>query len=231
MPKARAQAATTTPTSATSASSGPAWPQLTTCTDLKFEQLTSDLIIIENFVQPQQLKQWKQFLPTLNLTAPDAQTKPGHAQRSNFRFQTHDVNFARSLWSNTGLDKFCQQHVPSHVKSKQPVGLNSNIRVYKYPEGSFFGPHYDDDVYDPTTKRRSEWTLLVYLTGQSDGVVGGETAFYPQANNKTDGPRLDVDLVAGRALLHRHGHACMLHEGRKVDSGIKWVLRSDIMYA
>lgn len=35
-------------------------------------------------------------------------------------------------------------------------------------------PHYDDSVLDPLTGAKSEWTLLIYLTGIEDGVEGGE---------------------------------------------------------
>lgn len=38
-------------------------------------------------------------------------------------------------------------------------------------------------------------------------------------------------VTDGLALLHRHGDDCLLHEGRPVVKGIKWVLRSDLMYA
>lgn len=34
--------------------------------------------------------------------------------------------------------------------------------------------HYDDSVRDAVTGHRSEWTLLVYLSGVEDGVAGGE---------------------------------------------------------
>lgn len=52
--------------------------------------------------------------------------------------------------------------------------LNSNIRLYKYTVGQYFGPHYDDSVRDSRTGAKSEWTLLIYLTGTEDGVKGGE---------------------------------------------------------
>jgi len=52
--------------------------------------------------------------------------------------------------------------------------LNSNIRLYKYTPGQHFGIHYDDSVKDTITGARSEWTLLIYLSGIEDGVVGGE---------------------------------------------------------
>jgi hypothetical protein len=38
-----------------------------------------------------------------------------------------------------------------------------------------------------------------------------------------------VGLETGMALLHKHGDDCLLHEGREVKSGEKWVLRSDLV--
>jgi hypothetical protein len=58
-------------------------------------------------------------------------------------------------------------------------------------------------------------------------LVGGETVFY--------GPRgrevARVAPKAGMALLHRHGDECMEHEGAAVRSGLKYVLRSDVVFA
>lgn len=58
-------------------------------------------------------------------------------------------------------------------------GLNSNIRLYRYIQGQHFGQHYDDAVTDPVTGFKSEWTLLIYLSGIEDGVIGGEVSSYP----------------------------------------------------
>lgn len=109
--------------------------------------------------------------------------------------------------------------------------------------------HYDDDCQ--SNGAVSEWTLLIYLTGKEDGVVGassrsspllreppltslsptgGETAFYPNPSRKGNGPAIVPELLAGRALLHRHGQLCSLHEGRLVEKGTKYVLRSDVMF-
>lgn len=35
---------------------------------------------------------------------------------------------------------------------------------------------------------------------------------------------------AGRALLHRHGDACLEHEAAPVKSGLKYILRSDVCF-
>ncbi len=34
----------------------------------------------------------------------------------------------------------------------------------------------------------------------------------------------------GLALLHRHGDACLLHEGKPVTAGVKYILRSDVIF-
>lgn len=96
--------------------------------------------------------------------------------------------------------------------------------------------HYDDDSIDPLTGYKSEYTLLIYLTGKEDGVLGGETAFYPSGlprNGTSKGIPKDsviAPLERGSALLHRHGRDCLIHEGLKVEKGDKWVLRSDVMF-
>lgn len=80
-------------------------------------------------------------------------------------------------------------------------------------------PHYDDSVRDPVTGVKSEWTLLIYLSGVEDGVEGGEvsltvygisnrvtlfsqTLFYHEERGK---PRevIKPTLKRGTALLHR----------------------------
>lgn len=96
----------------------------------------------------------------------------------------------------------------------------------------------DDDANNivipgtPSIPARTTWTLLLYLTSSSTGCVGGETVFYPEPpkrKGKNAPPQpLVVELETGLALLHRHGAECMLHEGREVLAGEKWVIRTDL---
>ncbi|KAH1444361.1 hypothetical protein KXX68_008403, partial [Aspergillus fumigatus] len=75
---------------------------------------------------------------------------------------------------------------------------------------------------------RTTWTLLVYLTN----CTGGETVFYPEPTGANRNPEpIAVAPEVGMALLHRHGERCLLHEGREVTEGEKWVLRSDLVVA
>ena len=115
-------------------------------------------------------------------------------------------------------------------RALQPKGLHSNIRIYRYDAGDYFGPHYDSCTRDSMTGFTSYWTLLIYLTGKEDGVEGGETVFY-EGNKKEVGKEIIVGLDRGTALLHRHGRSdCLLHEGSMVKKGTKWVLRSDVVF-
>ncbi|KAG2367517.1 hypothetical protein BDR07DRAFT_1393475 [Suillus spraguei] len=101
--------------------------------------------------------------------------------------------------------------------TRSPHSCNSNIRMYKYTPSQYL------------TEARSEWTVLVYLTGIEDGVEGGETLFYKDERGK---PRETIvaPLTRGTVLLHRHGNECLLHEGSLVRHGTKYILRSDLMF-
>ena len=98
------------------------------------------------------------------------------------RMSIPSVDFAQKLFTVLAphLPEF-----PYPVSAKRPAGataraphsLNSNIRVYKYTAGQYFGAHYDDSVRDAATGAKSEWTLLIYLTGAQDGVEGGEVCY------------------------------------------------------
>ena len=85
----------------------------------------------------------------------------------------------------------------------------------------------------PPTAGRTTWTLLLYLTSPATGCIGGETVFYPDLpRKKSRQPPPEpfvVGLEVGLALLHKHGADCMLHEGREVLQGEKWVIRSDLV--
>lgn len=89
----------------------------------------------------------------------------------------------------------------------------------------------------PSVPARTTWTLLLYLTSSSNGCIGGETVFYPsslpapgkKSSKHTPSPEpISVSLETGMALLHKHGRDCMLHEGKEVIEGEKWVIRSDL---
>lgn len=56
--------------------------------------------------------------------------------------------------------------------------------------------------------------------------LGPAKKFSGKSSDGTD--PIVVDLEVGMALLHKHGQDCLLHEGRAVIQGEKWVIRSDL---
>jgi hypothetical protein len=101
--------------------------------------------------------------------------------------------------------------------------------VYRYNVGERFEAHYDDSVC--VGQGVTGFTLLVYLTGveSGEGVKGGETVFYKRARVREE-EAVIVEPMVGLGLVHLHGDKCLLHEGREVKRGVKWVLRSDVVF-
>ncbi|XP_031394732.1 uncharacterized protein LOC116206103 isoform X1 [Punica granatum] len=157
----------------------------------------------------------------------------GEAYRDNDRVSVNDPALANTIWES-GLNTLFSN---IKIRGKVAVGLNPNIRFYRYKVGQRFGRHIDESV-DLGEGRRTHYTLLIYLSGgpklknsskdmASDVLVGGETVFYNSWNNVV----AEVAPTEGMALVHIHGDKCMLHEARNVTKGVKYVFRSDVVFA
>jgi hypothetical protein len=88
---------------------------------------------------------------------------------------------------------------------------------------------------NPSLPAKTTWTLLLYLSSPATGCIGGETVFYPEPTTSRKGGGKSVtpdpvviNLQVGMALLHKHGADCLLHEGKEVQEGEKWVIRTDL---
>lgn len=211
------------------------FPTLTQKDGLTCRTLLDDqILLIDDLFTPVECKEFVKFIDSLpmELTPPK---KKGEADRVNHRFSVTSVPFAQHL-RDVIIPHLPSFAYPASAKGPRsegprlPHSLNSNIRVYKYTPEQYFGPHYDDSVRDPETGAKSEWTLLIYLTGLENGVLGGETIFEQQDRKGHSLEPIIAPLTRGMALLHRHGQECLLHSGSKVISGTKYVLRSDLMF-
>ncbi len=87
------------------------------------------------------------------------------------------------------------------------------FRIYKYQKGERFRKHRDEN-YIRNEKEASFYTFLIYL---NDNFKGGETDF----QNISLTPKQGMGLV----FLHQLPHA-----GNEIREGIKYVLRTDVMY-
>ncbi|KAI9313986.1 hypothetical protein BX666DRAFT_1863431 [Dichotomocladium elegans] len=205
------------------------FPKLVRKSDLSVTELAQNQIyLIHNFFTPQECTALiSYFDSTLPLKTVPVIPKKGEAFRSNDRESFEDPALADDLW-HLGLQNVCEKIAGISQASlpRRPVGLNANLRVYRYREGQKFEGHYDDSVQDKTTKLWTDWTLLIYL---NQDMHGGETVFYKSVSKKRIGDPISVKPAAGLALLHRHGRNCMFHEAKEVIQGEKWVLRSDVL--
>jgi len=226
----------------------PNWPALQPLAppeDLSLETIVEDqIVVIPNLWTAALCKRYVAFLSALPLTTTPGVPKKGEATRVNDRFQIQDPAFAKLLWEQTALKSLITGEAEGDLASEsaqdwggEVLGLNPNIRIYRYKPGHFFDQHYDESnniefPSTPPTPAKTTWTLLLYLTSSSTGCIGGETIFYPEPEPgrklKPDPEPISVSPETGLALLHRHGNECMLHEGGKVTQGEKWVIRSDL---
>jgi prolyl 4-hydroxylase len=129
--------------------------------------------------------------------------------RNNERVMFDDAQLAATLFERV------RETLPRDIDGRAPVGANERLRCYRYQEGQRFKPHFDG-AFTRSAHEKSEVTLMVYL---NDGFEGGETAFLDLEQRVV--PR------RGMALLFTH---CVLHEGCEVTRGVKYVVRSDVMY-
>ena len=146
-----------------------------------------------------------------------------HAFRDNDRLECVHPRLAEALWR-----RVCS-FVPPEIDGRAAVGCNPRIRVYRYRVGQQFSAHIDGSVAEADGSH-SAHTMLVYLNGGgADELRGGETVFY-KGTGKKQKEALRVTPLRGLCLLHGHGHRCLLHAGAEVKRGVKYLLRTDVMY-
>ena len=178
------------------------------------------------------------------------QLHTNESQYITMRAQVAAAIYARIAPLLAGIDRLAS------IDGMTPASCAPNIRLYRYGPGDSFGRHIDESSTSPAGT--SKLTLLVYLTGgggdgeaecdeggrgececgeaagdgggrvdDADTLRGGATVFY-----KGYSPQVLalVEPRAGRLLLHGHGDRCLLHEAAAVKHGVKYVLRTDVVY-
>ncbi|KAG8932109.1 hypothetical protein FRC02_001665 [Tulasnella sp. 418] len=151
------------------------WPAVSHKDYLEVEVFEPDqILLIHNFLDPLECKNFAALLDNLPLTVTPA-AKKGEADRANDRISIQATEFAKELWAALEPHVSSIPSFQTHLKPPaKPHSLNPNIRLYRYSPGQYFGAHYDDSIKDKGSGAWSEWTLLVYLTGIEDGVEGGQ---------------------------------------------------------
>ncbi|MBI1373054.1 MAG: 2OG-Fe(II) oxygenase [Phycisphaera sp.] len=127
--------------------------------------------------------------------------------RNNRRAMVDDLDRAADLWRRV------KDYVPTKIGLWHAIGLNERLRFYRYESGQRFRWHRDG-AFRRENGERSRLTFMIYL---NDDFVGGRTSF----------TYCTVEPVRGTALLFTHE---VHHQGDPVREGVKYVLRTDVMY-
>ncbi|KAI1328690.1 hypothetical protein F5Y16DRAFT_147465 [Xylariaceae sp. FL0255] len=213
----------------------PKLPVIPLVLDSPVPAFQDQILVIRGFWPKSLCRDFVAFLDRLPLTTTPGQPRRGDALRVNDRFQIEDPSFAQRLWLQTGLKELITKRSVQHLWGGEVIGLNPNIRVYRYSQGQFFDCHYDDSnmVDVPSAdgsgniRAKTTFTALLYLTSTAEGCLGGETVFHPH-DRKLAQEEIAIPPETGMLLLHKHGEDCLLHEGREVLNGNKWVIRTDL---
>lgn len=145
--------------------------------------------------------------------------------RGNLRLICKDTGLAYALYQRI------QSFLPIEVVEEGEVwhlsGLNEVFRLSKYNATDRFQKHVDtyfQRSVDNATLEKSMYTVNIYLNHDFEG---GHTRFY----SAKDTIEASVTPSSGLCLLFRQPHtARLLHDGEEVNCGVKYLIRSDVMY-
>eukprot|EP01102_Stenamoeba_stenopodia_P007600 TRINITY_DN2132_c0_g1_i2.p1 TRINITY_DN2132_c0_g1~~TRINITY_DN2132_c0_g1_i2.p1 ORF type:complete len:251 (-),score=59.74 TRINITY_DN2132_c0_g1_i2:225-977(-) len=162
----------------------------------------------------------------------------------------HDPRLAEWLWRR--VSPYCPSTYPLNIdqpagitgedeslkkKTWHVVGLNPSFRACKYLENHRFGRHIDYSNY--VRKQKSWYTLMLYLNSPNNhddttdpSFEGGNTNFFDY-NHPDDRTNIVVETVvpqAGMAILFVQDDATLPHEGALVTKGVKYMIRTDVLY-
>jgi hypothetical protein len=104
-----------------------------------------------------------------------------------------------------------------------PEGINECIRFTRYSDGHLFKPHRDGS-FIRTNEDRSIYTVMVYLN-QPPEFNGGETVLRVSENESKGKQTISPNV--GTCVVFNHD---IVHEGKSVSAGRKYILRTDLMF-
>lgn len=127
--------------------------------------------------------------------------------RNNSRVMLDDFALAARIWERA------REHLPIFLDGRQAIAMNERFRYYRYRPGQRFNWHADA----PFRRANGEVSQLSFIMYLNDDFAGGETTVL----DKVIKPKRRMALF----FLHE-----LLHEGRPVTAGTKYVMRTDVMY-
>lgn len=157
----------------------------------------------------------------------------------------------RPFLQQLGIDTVDNQPLVTGLAGRGKVygltRLNERLRFLKYEGGEFSRPHEDAIYTTPDGKEKSFYTIHLYLNGEGEQdmgelrsqkghgegnrdvhgrLLGGATSFIPRYEEEDKQVR--VFPRTGSVLVFQQKN--MLHGGDPVFRGVKYTMRTDIMY-
>lgn len=181
--------------------------------EIKKEVITNDIFLLHNILTDQECKDLILYSEQKGYEEATVFTGSSHqlikGVRNNLRVIIDDQKYAIKIW-----DKVANFFTPK-IDGFEAYGLNERFRFYKYSEGQRFKMH-KDGAFVRSAGDTSIYTFIIYL---NEDYEGGTTDFH-------DG--ISIKPKTGSALVFPHP---LRHEGTIITSGIKYAIRSDVMYA
>lgn len=176
------------------------------------KEYDSGVKLISNFVTPAECQDL--IINSEHQGFEEAKINTGFAQemfkdiRNNDRLFFDDFALAERLYHKLA------PHVPDRIGNWQLLSLNERFRFYRYSTAQYFKWHRDGS-YERSFDEVSKMTFMIYLNDDFDG---GDTEFRDTS----------IQPESGAALIFPHR---LMHQGSTVQKGVKYVLRTDVMYS
>lgn len=174
-------------------------------------QYTEKIWTIEQFLTIEECEELIKLSETIGYQEAEVSLSSGAKMmkgiRNNYRLLYENADLANQYWQK--LKIFC----PDKIENSVAIGLNEQFRFYKYESEQRFKKHLDGR-FKRNEIEESRITFMIYL---NEDFEGGETSF----------EELSIQPKTGNALCFIHEQK---HEGCAVEIGVKYVLRSDVMF-
>ncbi len=181
---------------------------------MKVTKLTDTIFTVEDFLTRQECLDTIVKSEGIGYELAKVNTASGAKVRTDIRNNSRafykSEELAQQFWEK--LRPLLPESLASMANSTA-IGLNELFRFYRYQRGHQFKGHYDES-YVRNEHEASYLTFMVYL---NDNFQGGDTSFRG----------LRVQPRQGMVLIFLHS---LYHAGSEVTQGVKYVLRSDVMY-
>ncbi len=175
------------------------------------KNVSENIFVIDDFLSEKECNELIEISEEMGYETATVETENGVLRienvRNNLRALYRDVSLAEKLWDRI------KTFAPEKIGNSKAVGLNELFRFYKYSKGNRFKKHQDNSFIRDDSEA-SYYTFMVYLNEEYER---GETSFRDTI----------IKGEKGMALIFLHS---LEHEGVEVLNGVKYVLRSDIMY-